>query len=394
MSIIGLESKKRFKNIFRYHWQSFKQKYPCFDKARYNEAVEKMLSCGTESNGYTEYRCLECGLDVRRVAFTCKSSFCLSCGKIYSDSVVSQISKTLHAGVVYRHVVLTVPEQLRQIFFNSRDTNKLYGALMRVSYECLEDVVSVVRRQRVKIGVIVVIHTHSRSGAYNPHVHIIMTDGGINEEKEKWVDLKCFPYEILHKKWQYHLLKMVKEQCGERVKGVVDKLWKEYPKGFVAHAKEGKAPEDSSGLAKYLAKYVASPPISIKRIIKYDAKTVTYYYKDHRTGQRKIETVSVETFIGRMIQHILSKGFQRIRYYGLQATKSFSKWRDVIVSGLKKIGRVIKGCYQIIAGQNYRERYAKAFGTDPYICRHCGCEMKLWQIWYPKYGLIMASGVG
>lgn len=389
-----LKSEKSFKKIFQNHWPKFKEKYPAYDKERYNEAVEKMLGCGEESNGYTEYRCPECGLDARRVAFTCKSSFCLSCGKIYSDLVVEQISKMLHAGVTYRHIVLTVPEQLRQNFFNNREESKMYGALMRTAYECLEDVVSVVKRQKVKIGVIVVIHTHSRSSSYNPHTHIIMTDGGINEEKGRWVDLKYFPYEILHKKWQHHLLTMVKEQFGERAKEVVDTLWKEYPKGFVAYASAGKAPEHSRGLAKYLAKYVASPPISIKRIIKYDANSVTYYYKDHLTKQRKTETVSMETFIGRMIQHILPKWFQRIRYYGLQATKSFSRWCDVIVSGLRKIGRVIKGGYQIVVGQNYRVRYLKAFGTDPCKCSYCGCEMKLWQIWYPKYGLIIASGVG
>jgi len=158
-----LKSQKSFKDIFRNHWPAFKQKYPCFDKAYYNEAVEKMLGCGEESSGYTEYRCPECGLDARRVAFTCKSSFCLSCGKIYSDLVVEQISKMLHAGVTYRHIVLTVPEQLRQNFFNNREESKMYGALMRVAYECLEDVVSVIKRQKVKIGVIVVIHTHSPS---------------------------------------------------------------------------------------------------------------------------------------------------------------------------------------------------------------------------------------
>ena len=81
-----------------------------------------------------------------------------------------------------------------------------------------------------------------------------------------------FPYEIMHKKWQYHLLGMLKEQFGDSVKKLIDELWKKYPQGFVGHVSKGKAPEHSKGLAKYLAKYVASPPISNKRISQYDGE--------------------------------------------------------------------------------------------------------------------------
>jgi hypothetical protein len=386
-----MNDKKSFKSIFRDHWDKFTQKHSGYNDVHYNQTVQKMLGCGEESNGYTEYRCTGCGLGVRRVAFTCKSSFCLSCGKVYADSVVSQVSKTLHPGVTYRHIVLTVPEQLRQVFYKNRKNKKLYSALMRVGYQCLEKVVGVVRKQSVKIGAIVVIHTHGRSGSYNPHVHIIMTDGGVNEEQGKWVNLGYFPYEILHKKWQYHLLGMLKGEFGESIKGEIDLLWKKYPQGFVGHVSKGKAPEHSKGLAKYLAKYVASPPISNRRLIEYGADSISYYYKDHRTKKRKIETVSIEAFIGRMVQHILPKGFQRIRYYGLQATKSFSKWCDTIKEGLRKIGRVIKDAYHIIGSQNYRGRYAGAFGQDPCLCSHCKNAMELWQIWHPKYGVLYNS---
>jgi hypothetical protein len=386
-----INDKKSFKTIVRDHWEKFKQKHASYNDPYYDQTVQKMLGCGDEGNGYTEYRCTACSAGMRRVAFSCKSPFCLSCGKVYSDSVVFQVSKTLHPGLAYRHIVLTVPEQLRQFFYKNRKNKKLYSALMKAGYQCLEEVVSKAKRQSVKIGVIVVIHTHGRSGSYNPHLHIIMTDGGINEEQEKWVNLGYFPYEILHKKWQYHLLAMVKEQGGKRIKAEVDLLWKKYPEGFVTHVSKGKAPEHSKGLAKYLAKYVASPPISNRRLIEYGPEHISYYYKDHRTKQRKIATVSPETFIGRMVQHILPKGFQRIRYYGLQATKSFNKWRDTIKEGLRKIGRVIKDVYQIVAAQNYRARYAGAFGTDPFLCNHCKSAMTLWGIWHPKYGSLYGS---
>ncbi|MCP3889926.1 MAG: hypothetical protein GY702_13800 [Desulfobulbaceae bacterium] len=121
-------------------------------------------------------------------------------------------------------------------------------------------------------------------------------------------------------------MNMISEVLGPKIKKFVNLLWKQYPKGFVAHVTKGKVPKKCKGLARYLAKYVASPPIAVSRIVEYDGEAVTYWYRDHESKAKKVETVSVFTFIGRMVQHILMKGFNRVRYYGLQATKSYSKW--------------------------------------------------------------------
>ena len=160
------------------------------------------------------------------------------------------------------------------------------------------------------------------------------------------------------------------------------------PERTCCQCEQGNVPERFRGLAKYLAKYVASPPIAVRRILNYTGKEVTYWYKDHRTKNKEIITVDVMTFIGRMVQHIMPKGFQRVRYYGLQATKTFKKWVEAIKEGLKKIGREIKGAYQIVACKNYRERYKEMSGRDPLVCRFCGRVMELWRIWHPKYGTI------
>ena len=98
-SVSLMRKKTEFKKIFEDHWERFKQKHPVYNGVFYDQAVEKMLGCGDAKNGYTEYRCTTCGVDIRRVPFTCKSPFCLSCGKVYSDSVVTQVSKILHPGV-------------------------------------------------------------------------------------------------------------------------------------------------------------------------------------------------------------------------------------------------------------------------------------------------------
>ena len=242
-----MKSTTVFKKIFQDHWDIFKQKHSAYNDEFYNQAVEKMLGCGDVNNGYIEYRCTICGLDVKYIPFTCKSTFCLSCGKVYADSVVSQVSRMLHPGVTYRHIVLTVPQQLRQIFNNNRKNKTLYAALMKTAYQCLQEVVSVARKKIVKIGAIVVIHTHGRSGSYNPHAHIIMTDGGITQEQEEWVNFGYFPYETIHKKWQYHLLSMLKKQFGYSIYKQIDLLWKQYPQGFVGHVAKEKLQSTQKG---------------------------------------------------------------------------------------------------------------------------------------------------
>src|SRR3989440_903145 len=99
-------------------------------------------------------------------------------------------------------------------------------------------------------------------------------------------------------------------------------------------------------------------------------------------------TVDVATFIGRMVQHTVAKGFKRIRYYGVQATKTFAKVKDMIHAALAKVEGVVKGAVKIIARLTYRQRYAQSTGRDPLICPHCRGEMGVWRIWHPTYGVI------
>jgi putative transposase len=146
---------------------------------------------------------------------------------------------------------------------------------MKCGAECLEDVVGVVKRKKLKIGTIVVVQTHGRSGRYNPHLHIIMTSGGISTEEDRWHDLGYFKYEMIHKKWQYCLFNWLKAYFeSSEINQLLNVLWKKYPKGLVANVSKGSVPESCRGLAGYLAKYVASPPIAVRRIVNDDGQTV------------------------------------------------------------------------------------------------------------------------
>ena len=98
--------------------------------------------------------------------------------------------------------------------------------------------------------------------------------------------------------------------------------------------------------------------------------------------------MEVSTFIGRLVPHVCPQGFQRVRYYGVQATKTFAKLKGLIQEALAKVQGMVKGAIKIIAPMTYRERYQQSTGRDPLRCPHCKAEMGIWKIWHPKYGVL------
>ena len=377
-----------FKQIFIDHWDGFTHVHPRYNTRYYDGLVDKMLGCGNpDKMGYIEYRCQHCGQGKHLVSMSCKSSLCLRCAKVYVDDWVGQVSRMLHEGVIYRHIVLTMPEMLRTTFY--RQSKDLLSPLMRCGVRCLDDCFSRVSGKPLTGGYIVVVQTHGRSGQYNPHLHIIATSGGWDQEAKQWAHIDYLPYSMLRKKWQWYLLTMLRQTLKSReINRLIDICYTRYRNGFVTNVQKGDVPSRYQSLARYLAKYVVSPPISLRRIDRYDGQQVTYHYGSHKSKRVEWETVAVYTFIGRMVQHTFSKGFKRIRYYGVQATKTFEKVKGLIQEALAKVKGIVKGAVKIIASLTYRQRYHQSNGRDPLICPHCHEEMGVWKVWHPKYGVV------
>lgn len=388
MMATSAEAANVFKQLFVDHWDSFKHVYPRYNTRYYDGLIDKMLDCGNPAQmGYIEYHCEHCGQGKHLVSMSCKSSLCLRCAKVYVDNWVAQVSKMLHEGVIYRHIVLTIPAVLRTSFY--RNAPMLLSPFMQCGVRCLDDVFRRLSGRPLKGGYTVVVQTHGRNGQYNPHLHIIATSGGLDMQAHAWVHLDYLPYPMLRKKWQWYVLTMLRHTLKTReIARLVDLCYTRYQNGFVTNVQKGDVPSRYESLARYLAKYVVSPPISLRRIDGYDGQRVTYHYRSHKSERVERETVEVYTFIGRMIQHVFAKGFKRIRYYGVQATKTFEKIKGLIREALSKIKGVVQGAVKIIARLTYRQRYHQSSGRDPLLCPHCHHEMGLWKIWHPKYGVV------
>jgi hypothetical protein len=239
--------KNRFKQIFADGWEEFKRKHPRYEAV--DEVVQKMLGCGDVANGHTVYVCPTCQ-ERRVVAFSCKSQFCLSCAKVYGQQWVATVQGMLHPGVTYRHLILTLPEGLRTLIH--QHAAELLDGLMQAARSAMDAVVARTKRRLLILGYIVVLQTAGRSASYNPHLHVIMTDGGLRADGS-WQALGYLPYDLLHRLWQTHVLEMIALRlAGDlQAQALVNQMWRRYPKGFVAHLQGNVLPRMQQ-LTRYL----------------------------------------------------------------------------------------------------------------------------------------------
>lgn len=386
-----------WQRIFAEHWEEFMGFYhhehgqPVPD--HWQENVEKMLSCGDIKEGYYEYYCQDCGT-TKKVGFTCKSRLCLRCFKVAVDDWLNQAKEVLFEGVVHRQVVLTVPKSIRPLILADKEYLKVF---MDAGACAVKELIEEWRRKkRIRVGIMAVLQLSGRAGNPNPHLHFVVSEGGIDKDKT-WREVNYFDTKKLRKKWQYHLItalrKAIRNTVHEREwRDKLGAMFRLYPTGFDCDCMPEEGPVER--LVTYLCKYVSSPPISIRRIEGYDGQNVTYRYEDHLLGEVH-ETVSAVEFIGRMIRHLPPKNFRMVRYYGIYARPIRDKVHALVSKALEALVRRAVEVAKYFArklGKNvteYRRKLEERFGKMPLKCPVCGSvKLLLIRIWSKSAGLI------
>jgi len=367
---------KIIQKIFEENWDAFVDEIG-YENIREicHEEVEKIINCGKFENGYLEYTCSSCG-EVKRVGFTCKSRLCSSCGKKYVDERSEKMSSKM-LPVKHWHMTFTIPESMRIIFRSNRE---LLGELPRLVNEVLRyGFRKMNKSEDYTPGIIAVIHTFGRDLKWNPHVHAIVTKGGIGKTRG-FVKTNFMSYPMLRKAWQKLLLDMIKKHYKNNIRmiNLVNYLYKEYPNGFYVNA--NRDVKNKKEATKYIGRYVGRPAISENRIVSYDGEYVVINYTDHKTKEYVEEKITVFEFIKRVIIHVAEKQFKMIRYYGIYTSRS--KRKKVIMFFRDKYDQLKRkaDCWRI--------RLIKTYGHDPIKCCNCGEIMNLTDIYYKKYGSV------
>jgi len=373
------------KKILKFGWQKYETAYSKIIRESEREAVSKVLGCGDPKNGYAEYWCLNCnGAERKIVPFTCKSRFCPSCGKVYTDKWVEKIANEM-VDVPHRHVVLTIAEELRPYFYWHRDALNI---LIDSAAEVLKSIVQE-RKKKLQLtpGIIIVVHTFGGDLKFNPHIHALVTEGGLDKNGD-WQSITYFSYEALRKRWQHLVLKKFKKRFGseQKVKNLINKLYAQKKKGFYVHAPN--RIRDSRGAARYIGRYMARPAIAESRIISWNSEEVVFWYESKETV-----VLPILEFIWRVTSHIPEKQFKMVRQYGIYARTKRKESR--IAVKLWQVAEALKRNktheYREKRKKHprkitYRELMIKEYGRDPCKCPKCGGEMELVKIWHPVYG--------
>jgi len=236
----------------------------------------------------------------------------------------SMLAERLEKNIFHRHLVFGIPDMLWKYF---QDDRELYKTLMDIAYKTIRETFSKINHQDVIPGVIEVYHPFGRDIKHQPHVHMIVTEGGYDKDGKFISSGNYIPYNLLHKNWEYNILKNLKKYLPQ---GVVEEAYRRYPHGFCVYVRKDRI-SSRRGLARYIGRYVRHPAIANSRITTYNGEAVRFRWKDH-DGNVHYKIMLVHDFISAIIQHVPEKNQKLVRYYGSYSRRK----RRCIKSGITK----------------------------------------------------------
>jgi len=296
----------------------------------HRKAFTDILKCRTPIMGGKVYYCADC----KKYEYSYHSCGNRNCPKCQNDKANLWLEKNKQLLLPVNHfmVTFTIPAELRAV---ARSNQKLfYSILFRASSQTMAKLALDPKYVGGKPGMIGILHTWSRTLIYHPHIHYIVTGGGLSENKKVWNKSRnnfLFPVKALSKIFKAKFRDELQKENLSIFNSIPTNIWK---KAWVVNS----IPVGKGERAlKYLAQYVFRIAISNSRIISCEKGKVTFNYKESKTNRWEIMTIQAEEFIRRFLQHVLPAGFVKVRYYGLFAVKNRT---------LLKKTREMLGCWQ------------------------------------------------
>jgi len=347
------------------HWDTFTEKFGDRMREDVKKEVKKFRDCGNPKNGFKLFVCEGCN-DPRRVPYRCKGRFCTTCSVGESEEWSRLLTDDV-LQVNHRHVILTIDEGLRDVFLLHRH---LLKDLMDEGAKLIKEFFE--KKAKVTPGIIVGLHTFGSRVNDNPHVHMLVTMGGMTKKGE-WKGYDFLPFKMLRKQWQTVVLKFIRKRLkGKDKKQVQPRLQKAFSQngeGFYIYApkQRGKIKEQ----LRYIGRYFRRPAIGLNRIEEYDGQFVVFTYRDKKDGKEKREKVTVEEFIKRLIRHIPDANFKTIRYYGIYSRRTKSRSKKLLTKWQKAKKKWITKVKKTLRRQTWREKVIASGKKDPLICPKC-----------------------
>jgi hypothetical protein len=269
--------------------------------------MQDIEHCRTESLGGQLYFCNQC--QQQRYSYhSCKNRHCPKCQNEQANQWLQEQSELL---LPTHHflVTFTLPAELRAVARSQQKT--IYNLLFRASSAALQQLAQDPRFVAGRLGMVGVLHTWTRQLLYHPHVHYLVTGGGLTADGRWRAARKDFlvPVKALSPIFRAKFREALKQT--ELFTQVPPRIWR---KDWVVHSE---AVGSGQQAFQYLAPYIFRVAISNNRLRKLHDGQVTFSYKESATDQLKHCTVTAEEFIRRFLQHVLPPRFIKVRYFGL-----------------------------------------------------------------------------
>lgn len=297
-------------DIFRRYAPGYLEAFGHAMLPSHRRAFQDILNCRTPAMGAHVYRCDRCG-HTHYAYHSCRNRHCPKCHAAQTHAWLQQRRQEL-LPVPYFHLVFTLPADLRPIVRSHQKV--LYAILIKAAAKAIIKLTADPRYLGGRIGVMAVLHTSARDLTYHPHVHCLVPGGGVSDD-DHWLPARenfLVPVRALSKIFRGMLLDMAANELPDLQ--LPSSLWQQ---DWVVNCKP--TGQGTDKVLNYLARYVYRLAISDRRILSIDHGKVTFRYQQSGQTQSKTMTLEANEFIRRFLQHVLPKGFHKVRYYGLWA---------------------------------------------------------------------------
>ena len=306
-------------DIFRRHGEAYRAAHPRLTPEQ-RRLLHDMMVCRTAVLGGHVYVCDQCGHKLP-VYNSCRNRNCPNCQALdQARWIEARKARVLPVG--HHHVVFTLPEQLRPLA--RRHPRRVFDLLMTAVRETL----TVLPREHLglRLGVTAVLHTWTRELLFHPHVHCIVTAGGLTLDGKRWVPRKSFLLHVALIKAYFRgrVLHHLDQLRRQDELGLSQAAWKKLigslpkPKRWCVHIQ--KPFGCSTYVLDYLGRYTHRIAISDHRLVEVQEDAVRF-----RTHGDDIATLTPLEFMGRYMQHVLPRSFHKIRHFGLYAAANVNR---------------------------------------------------------------------
>ena len=294
--------------IVQQYGDAYLEKYGDRLLPSHRRTLHDIAQCRTGALGGHVYHCDGCG-EIHYQYHSCQNRHCPQCQHDQGQQWLERQQAAL-LPVPYFMVTFTVPSTLHEVIRQHQKV--VYNILFRASAAALQDLAWDPHYVGEQIGMVGVLHTWGRQLNYHPHVHYLVPAGGLSADGEQWLSTR---HNFLVPVKALSILFRAKFRDALKEAGLFDQVPTQvWQQDWVTHCKSvGKG----EGALKYLAPYIFRVAISNNRILKLVDGKVTFRYRESDTGKWRTCTLTAEEFLRRFLQHVLPKGFVKVRYYGL-----------------------------------------------------------------------------